>query len=329
MADAEKGGEGSRGLVLGGSSGLQVGSSNTVVNSIQPVSIAMPCYLGLLLQKGDNDAKKKWGGNVSTEAGEYVADLQKDLITFAVFTGSADGDFGGQTEDALKRFQWVAKNIKKRVVSGKQVKVEITFSGSVTGKMDDATCTEMKLWKEKHYIATGNLVKVNVDQYSEFQRGTLSSVRSDIKNSEMVLDAAFASGLAALNAAAKSNSVKISVNQVFRVQGAVVSGAVVQPATKSQHLIGHAIDTNMVDGATVLTSASFKAGTETDVVKKFISDAKAAGLRWGGDFGKKDSTSYDPPHFDLQVDSSSDEYNFKFFFNQRQLSENHPILIPD
>jgi len=96
---------------------------------------------------------------------------------------------------------------------------------------------------------------------------------------------------------------------------------VVPPAKKSQHLIGHAIDCNIVDGDSWNNSQIFANGKETENAKKFIAAMKKEGLRWGGDF-----TNSDTPHFDKQIISVID-YKYKYFFNQRMISENQKIPL--
>ena len=67
------------------------------------------------LQRGDKDASKNWGGQIRKEEGRYVESLQKDLRTLGVYIWKVDGDFGRKTEQAVKMFQWNAKNMKKRL----------------------------------------------------------------------------------------------------------------------------------------------------------------------------------------------------------------------
>ena len=112
------------------------------------------------------------------------------------------------------------------------------------------------------------------------------------------------------------------VNQAFRVAGAV-GGAVVTPATKSQHLIGHAIDCNIQDGAVLVSSNTFAGHHETPAAKAFVRAAKAAGLRWGGDF-----TPVDYVHFDDLVPPDGDEFAMRYFFNQRTISKRQPVPPP-
>ena len=122
-------------------------------------------------------------------------------------------------------------------------------------------------------------------------------------------------GLDTLNTVASAASVQLRLNQTFRVQGIAPRGAVVAPATRSQHLIGHAVDLNIVVGTTVVISSAFIAGTAPKEATDFVTSVKAQGLRWGGDFGDRD-----PPHFDQQVTAATD-YDMKFFFCQRAYAD--------
>ena len=70
----------------------------------------------------------------------------------------------------------------------------------------------------------------------------------------------------------------IKVNQAFRQHGVKVTGAVVTPASKSQHLIGHALDCNMVDGTSWNKSADFIAKKETQNAKDIIAEGAMAAL---------------------------------------------------
>lgn len=93
------------------------------------------------------------------------------------------------------------------------------------------------------------------------------------------------------------------------------------PATRSQHLIGHAIDCNIVDGSRWNNSADFANSRQTDAANAFIHDMKAAGFRWGGEFSVPDT-----PHFDKQLAPQSDHYDFKYYFNQ--LSVTGTLAVP-
>jgi ribosomal protein L21 len=70
-------------------------------------------YGGYELQKGDKDSKKKWGGEVHEEDGEYVKELQEDLVNLGYWVSNADttngmvcdGHFGLKTNGAVITFQ--------------------------------------------------------------------------------------------------------------------------------------------------------------------------------------------------------------------------------
>jgi len=56
---------------------------------------------------------------------------------------------------------------------------------------------------------------------------------------------------------ASKAGVVLHLNQTFRREGVPPAGAVVPPATRSQHLVSHAADLNIVDGSTINTNATF------------------------------------------------------------------------
>ena len=73
--------------------------------------------LGVLaLRQGDNDKNHVWGGRAQPDvSGTPVQDLQKALIAVGTLTASADGQFGAQTEVALRRFQWYVAHLRYRL----------------------------------------------------------------------------------------------------------------------------------------------------------------------------------------------------------------------
>ncbi|SMO76619.1 D-alanyl-D-alanine carboxypeptidase [Geodermatophilus aquaeductus] len=110
-------------------------------------------------------------------------------------------------------------------------------------------------------------------------------------------DVEFADSLAAINTHAAANDVDVYVyvTSSFRTS-TVVPGAVVTPATMSNHLAGHAIDMNVKYGAgkTSWCNSTCLGGSPPAGVKEFIAAVRGdAGLRWGGDF-----TIKDPVHVD-------------------------------
>lgn len=83
----------------------------------------------------------------ATASGQYVTDLQKDLIVIGYLVGKADGSFGPATKRALIRFQRRAKTtyrVKKGAVAADVS--NITYCGKVNGICDVATAKELRTW---------------------------------------------------------------------------------------------------------------------------------------------------------------------------------------
>jgi len=104
------------------------------------------------------------------------------------------------------------------------------------------------------------------------------------------VDEDFIVSLEAMNEIAKAHEIMVIVISSFRVD-ANVKGAIVTPATHSNHMIGHAIDCNLQHDGQYYNSTKMQ--SDTGIVHDFIQACKRQGLRWGGDFGKPD-----PVHFD-------------------------------
>jgi hypothetical protein len=107
---------------------------------------------------------------------------------------------------------------------------------------------------------------------------------------DCTIDEDFEPSLITMNDIAQQFNITVFVTSSFRTD-AIVPGAIVTPATHSNHMIGHAIDCNLILDGVLHNSAAMQ--SDTGVVRQFIDAVKAAGLRWGGDFGKPD-----PVHFD-------------------------------
>lgn len=88
----------------------------------------------------------------------------------------------------------------------------------------------------------------------------------------------------------------VHVTSSTRDPGGNVAGAIVKPADRSNHLVGHAIDMNLRDTAgRLFTSGMLKAlASQPAAVRRFIELVRQdPALRWGGDF-----TRPDPVHID-------------------------------
>jgi hypothetical protein len=283
-------------------------------------------YGGFALRWNDNDKQKKWGGKVhkGAAAGEFVRELQDDLTKVGCYDAKLDGDYGGSTRDAVKRFQWCVSKGTHKSSSRQSLLKEIVNDGMifVTGNCDHATARHLKAWVKDGFVVTGTLRVVALGKFSEFRKGTLKKIdHPSVAADDMVVHKDYVAGLESINTAADDAGVTFQVNQAFREAGKPVSGAVVKPASKSQHLIGNAIDFNINDSGDVILSSEMVWSKLSQPAKDFITAVKTAGLRWGGDF-----TDRDPIHFDAYLDPSSDEFAILYFLNQRTIQKKQPIL---
>ena len=109
-------------------------------------------------------------------------------------------------------------------------------------------------------------------------------------------DTSFLPALKKINDYAEQADVFIYVTSSFRTSSNV-GGAIVKPATRSNHMAGHAIDMNVIYNNRTKSANSTELGKYPNVaepVKRFIkSIMDDPGLRWGGTFQAKD-----PVHID-------------------------------
>ncbi|MDX1655038.1 MAG: peptidoglycan-binding protein [Candidatus Competibacteraceae bacterium] len=98
-----------------------------------------------------------------------------------------------------------------------------------------------------------------------------------------------------LNQLAAREGILIHVTSSARQQGGSVPGAIVRPASRSNHLIGHAIDMNLVMGGDFFNSRALGSfSTLPGPIQTFLNAVRNDNdLRWGGDF-----TTPDPVHID-------------------------------
>jgi peptidoglycan hydrolase-like protein with peptidoglycan-binding domain len=109
------------------------------------------------------------------------------------------------------------------------------------------------------------------------------------------VDIEFVPALEKINAYAEQADVFIHVTSAFRTSSNV-AGAIVKPATRSNHMAGHAIDMNVIYEQTKCANSGMlgKYPNVPEPVRRFIkSIIDDKGLRWGGLFKTKD-----PVHID-------------------------------
>jgi len=122
----------------------------------------------------------------------------------------------------------------------------------------------------------------------------LISVWPSSFDKEVEVDIGFADQIRFMGSCAQKRNIEIKVQSGFRREGISVSNAVVNPATTSNHLVGHAIDINIFyNGKWYNGSELGSFATLPQPVKGFITECKNYGMRWGGDF-----LQIDPVHFD-------------------------------
>lgn len=275
------------------------------------------------LKRGDNDKSKKWGGKTLENPPKYlVKDLQEDLKSVGVFISTANGVFGPKTEKALKLFQWVCAKMTHCLKDKKHHSRVKTTKILIDGSLNLDTYNELTQWIKDKKEVTGDLIRISFSDLSNIEASPNFKKISSAKvfKTELVISKSAKKLISDINNKAKNQSVTIKVNQAFRENSVKLTGAVVTPAKKSQHLVGHAIDCNIVDGDNWNNSTSFKNKKETEGAKKLITALKKQDYRWGGDF-----TPIDSPHFDLKLDNTTFSYEAKFFLNQRMISLNHEI----
>jgi hypothetical protein len=297
-----------------------------------PTPITLNALETIILRPGDHDAKQIWGGKVRHgQKGTPVTELQAALIAVGTLPASPppDGQFGHHTRQALLRFQWYLRNqgYRLKITPGADPAVGFItpFSGSLAGGAglcDKTAASEVLSWQSGNFVTTSPLVRLSLKSVSNVNTSDTFKVLEypQAQDGEVLVHADFADSIkSTLNDEAKKAKVTLNINQTFRVHNASVGGAVVTPAKKSQHLVGHAVDLNIADGDTVNTAAMFNSGTETDAADSFIKAVKSKGVRWGGDF-----SDTDPVHFDDNLDLGED-YEMTLFFAQQCFEANHPM----
>lgn len=114
-----------------------------------------------------------------------------------------------------------------------------------------------------------------------------------LEGAPVVADADFLPALEQLEQLAAGHELRLYVTHAARLQRQALADAVVRPATRSNHLVGHAIDCNVRYRGRLYRSVELGDGGSLPAsVHAFLDAVRAHGtLRWGGDFG-------DPIHFD-------------------------------
>lgn len=195
-------------------------------------------------------------------------------LNFAKF--GADGEYGKSTRDALVAY---AK------ANGISSDGDLLTRPLIDLMLRDINKYYGKSWSE---LATKNL-PADESPLVLFQA-------SRFRGQPCRADKLFVPVLEKINGYAEEANVFIHVTSSFRTSSNV-GGAIVKPATRSNHMAGHAIDMNVIydNGTKAANSAVLgKYPNVPEPVKRFLKSViDDPHLRWGGNFSERD-----PVHID-------------------------------
>lgn len=127
----------------------------------------------------------------------------------------------------------------------------------------------------------------------------------------VIIDSEFLPSMYRIDSYARENGVIIYVTSSFRTPDQILTGTIVPPLKRSNHLAGHAIDMNIYYNGVLYDSRVLKNSNINRLpqnIKNFINairDDKT--LRWGGDFKNED-----PVHIDDGLNNNSDVWQDRF-----------------
>ncbi len=216
-----------------------------------------------------------------------------DLLNFQKF--GADGLYGSSTQKALVAY--AKKN-------GIQSDGDLLTRPLIDLMIKDINCFYGKNWSD---LAANNLP-------SEGSPLVLFEAAA-FRGQPCRADKLFVPMLEKINSYAVQANVLVHVTSSFRTS-TNVGGAIVTPATFSNHLAGHAIDMNVVyDGGSKFANSGVlaKYPNVPAPVKQFIkSIIDDPALRWGGSFSIKD-----PVHIDDHLNSDMAQWKKRYLAMQK------------
>lgn len=113
----------------------------------------------------------------------------------------------------------------------------------------------------------------------------------------LLADIEFVPMLEKLNEFADKGGLLVHVTSSARQHGITLGNTIVPPASRSNHLVGHGIDMNLMKGQKFFNSTALSKknlSKQPKAIQNFIQAIRADNvLRWGGDF-----TQEDPVHID-------------------------------
>ncbi|NUM51354.1 MAG: M15 family metallopeptidase [Flavobacteriales bacterium] len=224
----------------------------------------------------------------STSKNEIIV-LQKVLVELGYknILKKVDGLYGNYTAKAIETFFQLHK--------------ENTDGKKITPKL------AKKLYSEFEKIFSSIEAKPLIVEYTN----------SRFTGKPIMVHYEFASALDRINQYATEADVKLLIIDSLRKPDKVLSNTVVTPSKVSNHLVGHAIDMNVLHGKDykqLCNSKGLANKTLPAPVGKFISLLeKDTQLRWGGKFKTKDTV-----HIDDYYNKDMAKWNrlFKEIYNQ-------------
>lgn len=283
---------------------------------------------------GMRDAPTAWT-DATGDPAQSIAALQEALKAVGLLGPGAAfrrGTYDAVTQTAVRRFQWYGANVEASLDRTGAYQSRRIVKMTVNGVADAEVFDLLRQFTSFGWSVTGSLVKIDFD--------ALTRVHANIGFTALVkdmptvglFDRSFADVIIGMDRLAIKHGVHVFVNQLFRLEGAVVSGAVVTPAGYSAHKLGRAIDLQLGTeaqrrvGNPKMSTEMMKASS-TSPFGKFRDGVKEElKCRYGGNFKDKD-----PPHFDRQITPApSDTWNGYFYFNQLQYQQSlvNPEAIP-
>lgn len=275
------------------------------------------------------------GSQDAAGGGGPVAALQAELRRIGVLPSNdpaAAGLFDPATERAVRRLQWFAGQVPAVAAAAGNWLPRVVTHLAIDGVVGPQVKQFLQTMQANGWKATGLLVKFNFDNLSNVSAN--SGFTALLGANMGICERSFAETLAGMNAAAHTHDLHVFVNQLFRVEGSAVSGAVVPPAGFSAHKIGRAVDLQLgtsavpQPGTNPKPSIAIKNAAAGTPFAKFREHAKTVlHCRYGGDF-----EPIDPPHFDRQIQpGGSATWRLHHYFDQLQFQRalTNPAAIPE
>ncbi len=143
------------------------------------------------------------------------------------------------------------------------------------------------------------------------------------KDELVIVDSLFIPAMNEINYFAEKNNLTLIVMSSFRPANKELSGTIVKPAKYSNHLVGHAIDINIMYKDQWYESGNFRRSNLKkcpESIQNFFKEIRSAkNLRWGGDFYQQD-----PVHIDDHYNKNIEEWQIRYDLCQQEYTEKWP-----